>query len=104
MTPAPLDLQLIGAEIALRWPDGAEDFLPAEFLRARSPSAENMGERDLFGNQYGGDGPKQFPGVAILGWEPVGNYGIVFKFSDGHQTGIYTWKYLRALGEELRKL
>jgi DUF971 family protein len=102
MTPPPLDLQLIGSEIALRWPDGVEDFLSAEFLRARSPSAENIGERDIFGQQYGGDGPKNFPGIEILGWKPVGNYGVSFQFSDGHQTGIFTWKFLRHLGGELR--
>jgi len=102
MTPPPLDMQLIGRELALRWPDGVEDFLPAEFLRARSPSAENIGERDIFGQQYGGDGPKKFPGVEILGWQPMGNYGVAFNFSDGHKTGIYTWQYLRVLGEESR--
>jgi DUF971 family protein len=102
MTPPPLDLQLIGREVALRWPDGTEDFLSAEFLRARSPSAENIGERDIFGQQYGGNGPKNFSNVEVQSWQPVGNYGAAFTFSDGHKTGIYTWKYLRALGEEQR--
>jgi DUF971 family protein len=102
MTPPPLDLQLIGVELALRWPDGVEDYFPGEFLRARSPSAENVGEKDVFGRQYGGDGPKEFAGVAITGWKPVGNYGVAFTFSDGHQTGIFSWKYLRELGEERR--
>jgi len=103
MTSPPLDLQLIGREIALRWPDGTEDFLPGEFLRARSPSAENIGERDIFGQQYGGNGPKNFPGVEVSSWKYVGNYAVVFTFSDGHSTGIFTWKYLRALGEEVRE-
>jgi DUF971 family protein len=103
MTPPPLDLQLVGTEIALRWPDGAEDFFPAALLRARSPSAENIGERDIFGQQYGGQGPKEFPGVTILGWRPVGNYGVAFEFSDGHNTGIFTWKFLRELGEEMKQ-
>lgn len=103
MTPPPLDLQLIGSDMAVRWPDGAEDFFSAEFLRERSPSAENIGERDIFGQQYGGDGPKKFPGVQILTWQFIGNYAVVFNFSDGHKTGIYTWKFLRELGEELRR-
>jgi DUF971 family protein len=102
MTPPPLELQIIGREIALRWPDGVEDFIPAEFLRARSPSAENVGERDIFGKQYGGDGPKNFAGVEAQSWQPVGNYAAAFTFSDGHKTGIYPWILLRALGEELR--
>jgi DUF971 family protein len=103
MTPPPLDLQLIGVELAIRWPDGVEDFLPSEFLRTRSPSAENIGERDIFGTKYGGDGPSAFPGVVVAGWQPMGNYGVALQFSDGHRTGIYSWKYLRALGEEWRQ-
>jgi len=102
MTAPPTDLQLIGREVALRWPDGVEDYLSGEFLRARSPSAENVGERDIFGQQYGGGGSKNFAGIEVRSWKPVGNYGVAFTFSDGHNTGIFTWKYLRELGEELR--
>jgi len=94
----PVNLQLIGHEIAIAWDDGAESYLPCERLRAASPSASNQGERDILGNQYGGDGPKQFPGVTVVGWERVGNYAIRFDFSDGHNTGLYSFDYLRALG------
>ena len=65
-----------------------------ETLRAASPSAETRGERDIFGNQYGGDGPKNFPGVLVTGWERVGNYALRFDFSDGHNSGIYSHDYL----------
>ena len=95
----PEDIQSIGDVIAVRWSDGREDFLPHEFLRENSPSAENMGERDIFGNQYGGDGPRIFPGVTVTSWSRVGNYALCFVFSDGHNTGLYTWEYLRRLGE-----
>ncbi|MBS0631322.1 MAG: DUF971 domain-containing protein [Verrucomicrobia bacterium] len=93
----PVNLQLIGEEIAIAWSDGAETFVTAEKLRAASPSASNVGERDIFGTQYGGDGPKHFAGVTILGWEQVGNYAIRFDFSDGHRTGLYSYDYLRKL-------
>ena len=66
-----------------------------------SPSAENMGERDLLGNQYGGDGPKEFPGVRAISWKPAGGYAIQFTFSDGHNTGLYTYEYLKKLAEKL---
>jgi DUF971 family protein len=92
---APLRIELIGDEVALAWSDGAESFIPMERLRAASPSAETQGERDIFGNQYGGNGPKQFPGVTVTGWERVGNYAIRFDFSDGHRTGLYAYDYLR---------
>lgn len=96
---APKDIQLIGHEIAIVWDDGVESYFPFEKLRAASPSASNLGERDVFGNQYGGQGPKQFPGVQVVGWERVGNYAIRFDFSDGHNSGLYSYDYLRGLAE-----
>jgi len=93
----PTNIQLIGDELAIAWSDGNESYINVERLRAASPSAENQGERDIFGNQYGGDGPKRFPGVTVLGWDMVGNYAIRFEFSDGHRTGLYSYDYLRKL-------
>ncbi|MCR6656296.1 MAG: DUF971 domain-containing protein [Opitutus sp.] len=95
---SPANIQLIGHEVAIAWEDGAETYHPFEALRAASPSAETQGERDILGNQYGGDGVKHFPGVEVLGWERVGNYAIRFDFSDGHRTGLYSYAYLRKLG------
>lgn len=100
--PTPVNIQLIGQEVAIAWDDGAESYLPSETLRAASPSAENIGEHDILGNKYGGDGPSQFPGVTVLGWEQVGNYAIRFDFSDRHRTGLYSYALLRALGERHR--
>jgi len=95
---APSDIQIIGGEVALRWSDGAESFITFATLRANSPSAEVKGERDIFGNQYGGEAPKNYVGVEVTGWEQVGNYAIRFEFSDGHRTGLYTYDLLRQLG------
>lgn len=96
---APKQIQLIGNELAIIWPDGREDYLHGEFLRAHSPSAENMGEVDVLGNRWGGDGPRLFPGVTLSNFLYVGKYAIRPIFSDGHQTGIYSWTYLKKLGE-----
>ncbi len=93
----PLNIQLIGQEIAIQWDDGVESYFSFEKLRAASPSASNLGERDILGVRHGGDGPKAFPGVKVLGWETVGNYALRFDFSDGHRTGLYSYDYLRAL-------
>lgn len=98
---SPANVQIIGSEVAIAWSDGLESYFPAERLRAASPSAENVGERDILGNQYGGDGPKQFPGVTVLGYEQVGNYALRFDFSDGHRTGLYSFAYLRELHQRL---
>jgi len=93
----PANIQLIGHEVAIIWNDDVETYFKMEDLRAASPSAQNIGERDILGNQYGGDGPKKFPGVTVIGWEIVGTYAIRFDFSDGHRTGLYSYDFLREL-------
>ncbi|MBS0194980.1 MAG: DUF971 domain-containing protein [Proteobacteria bacterium] len=76
--------------------DSGETFrLPCEYLRVESPSAEVQGH-----------GPGQrvlVPGkrdVNITAIEPVGNYGMLLRFSDGHASGIYSWALLHQLGCE----
>ncbi|MCP8893626.1 DUF971 domain-containing protein [Shinella daejeonensis] len=74
--------------------DGASFDLSAEILRVLSPSAEVKGH-----------GPGQrvtVPGkrnVAIISMIPTGNYAVRIGFDDFHDTGIYSWSYLRELGE-----
>lgn len=97
--PAPVDVQIIGPEVAIRWDDGRESYITFATLRAASPSAEVKGERDIFGTVYGGEAPRDYRGVEVTGWERVGNYAIRFDFSDGHRTGLYAYELLRQLGE-----
>ena len=97
--PTPVDVQIIGAEVAIRWSDGRETYFPADRLRAASPSAETQGEGDILGRRHGGAGPRDFAGVTVIGWEPIGNYALRFDFSDGHRTGLYAFDYLRALAD-----
>jgi DUF971 family protein len=93
----PAEIRLKSAEKALEidFDDGRQFRYPAELLRVESPSAEVMGH-----------GPGQRVIVAgrrhvgIQGLDPVGNYAILIRFDDHHDTGIYTWNYLYALGEE----
>jgi DUF971 family protein len=79
--------------LTVAFSDGAAYELSAEMLRVLSPSAEVKGH-----------GPGQevtVPGkrnVAIIAVQPTGNYAIRIGFDDGHDTGIYTWTYLRELG------
>jgi DUF971 family protein len=97
MPATPVDIQLIGTEVALRWSDGRESYFTGPGLRAASPSAETRGERDIFGVVHGGDSRTRFDGVSVVGWERVGNYALRFDFSDGHRTGLYSYEYLRHL-------
>lgn len=94
----PNRLELIGKEVAIIWNDGTEQYISMEKLRAASPSAQQTGERDLLGNRVGGSSQKEFPGVTVKDWKMVGGYAIQFEFSDRHNTGLYTFEYLRALG------
>ena len=74
--------------------DNGETFqLSCEYLRVYSPSAEVQGHgpgQQIL--QYGKET------VNIIGIEPVGNYAVVLRFSDGHDTGIYSWDLLYELG------
>lgn len=79
--------------------DGARFVLPAELLRVESPSAEVRGH---------GPGQKKLVAgrkfVGILGIEAVGHYAVRIRFDDLHETGLYTWAYLRELGERQQEL
>ncbi len=96
----PEQLDLIGNEVAIKWNDGSEDFFGMELLRAASPSAENKGEPDLFGNIHGASNQTEFPGVKVIGWTPIGGYAIRFDFSDGHRTGLFSFDYLKRLANK----
>jgi DUF971 family protein len=93
----PVDIQIIGSEVAIRWSDDRETYYPADRLRAASPSAETQGERDVLGQQHGGHGPRDYSDVVVTGWERIGNYAVRFDFSDGHRTGLYAYEYLLQL-------
>lgn len=92
----PREVRLKKAEkrLEIEFDDGRVFSLPAELLRVESPSAEVMGH---------GPSQKQIVAgrrdVGIMAVEPVGNYAIRIKFDDLHDTGIYSWQYLRHLGE-----
>lgn len=91
---SPEKVEIIGEFLALRWRDGKELFIDSPTLRANSPSAEQAGELDIFGQVLGGSDQQEFRGVIISQFEYVGNYAIRLLFSDGHGSGIYSWDYL----------
>lgn len=94
---AATEIRLRRAERVLdvAFDDGSRFSLPAEYLRVESPSAEVQGH---------GPGQKQIVAgrshVAIISIEPVGHYAVRLIFDDLHDTGIYSWEYLRQLGQE----
>jgi DUF971 family protein len=92
----------IGDLVAIRWADAAETFHRMDRLRSLSPSAETSGERDLLGKELvATDKHRDFSGVTVISWNLVGSYAIQFRFSDGHNTGLYSYEYLREIADDL---
>jgi DUF971 family protein len=93
--PVPTEIKLHQASrmMELSFADGASFRLPYEFLRVYSPSAEVRGHGP--GQETLQVGKRE---VTIAEVEAVGHYAIRPKFSDGHETGIYSWDYLYELG------
>ena len=92
--PESLTVHTLSRVLELRWPDGAHFRLPFELLRVYSPSAEVRGHGP--GQEVLQTGKRE---VEITALAPVGNYAVQPRFSDGHESGIYTWAYLYELGE-----
>jgi DUF971 family protein len=93
----PQKIEIVGDFLALIWHDNEEIILDSQTLRKNSPSAEQGGERDIFGHIHGGSAQKDFTGVKLQSYEKVGNYAVRLLFSDGHGSGIYSWELLRSL-------
>lgn len=100
-TPLPTDIKLhkVSATLEVTFADGAHFELPCEYLRVYSPSAETRGH---------GPGQETLQldkeNVTIESIRPVGHYAVTLCFSDGHDTGIYTWELLYNLGQHHEEL
>ena len=91
--PTGITLHQKSRVLEISFSDGQTFRLPYEFLRVYSPSAEVRGHGP--GQEVLQAGKKD---VRILAVEPVGNYAIQLRFSDGHDTGIYSWDLLYDYG------
>jgi DUF971 family protein len=98
-TPTNITLHAASRVLEIEYDDGQTFRLPFEFLRVYSPSAEVRGHGP--GQETLQVGKKA---VTISDVEPVGHYAIRPTFSDGHNSGIYSWDYLYDLGERQAEL
>ena len=94
--PSELRFSSSQKSLSITFDDGAAFTLPYKTLRLESPSAEVQGH---------GSGPKPPPPVisddlSVDKADPVGRYAVRIFFSDGHSSGLFTWAYLRELGEK----
>jgi DUF971 family protein len=98
--PTPLEIKLRTRShlLEVTFDDGARYELPFEYLRVSSPSAEVKGHGP--GQEVLVTGKQN---VQIRAVEAVGQYAVKLVFDDGHDTGLYTWKYLYELGRDREK-
>jgi DUF971 family protein len=91
--------------VKIDWRDGLHAHLPNALLRDECPCASCTGAHgtEPKKSNYQSPPPSPFPiyqpRIAMLNVEPVGNYAIRVYWNDGHNTGIYTWEFLRELSE-----
>jgi DUF971 family protein len=99
--PAPQSITVHSASRVLEigFSDGAAFRIPFELMRVYSPSAEVQGHGP--GQEVLQTGKRE---VTLTGLEPVGNYAVQPAFSDGHDTGIFSWDYLYFLGSQQDQL
>ena len=100
-TPSPQSITLHGASRVLEvgFSDGSTWRIPFELMRVYSPSAEVQGHGP--GQEVLQTGKRD---VDVVSLEPVGNYGVKPTFSDGHDSGIFSWDYLYHLGAQQAEL
>ena len=99
--PAPTELTVHQQSrvLEIAFDDGARFRIPFELMRVYSPSAEVMGHGP--GQEVLQTGKRE---VTIVELEPVGNYAVKPTFSDGHDSGLFTWEYLYFLGSQQAQL
>ena len=99
--PVPVDIKLLTQSkiLVFKYQDGTEFEFSFEFLRVHSPSAEVKGHGPDDGELQ--VGKEQ---VQIISIEPVGNYALKLIFSDGHDSGLYSWQYFYELGQHRDQL
>ncbi|MDG1662239.1 MAG: DUF971 domain-containing protein [Pseudomonadales bacterium] len=95
MTPTAIELHKRSRQLELRYANGKQIWLDAEYLRVYSPSAEVRGHHPSQAVLQSGK-----RNTAIQSISMVGNYALQINFDDGHSSGIYSWEYLEELGDE----
>ena len=97
--PTEIKLHQVSNVLEISFDDGSVFKLPCEYLRVYTPSAEAVGHAP--GQEILQTGKED---VTIKEIKPIGNYAIAPVFSDGHDSGIYTWDLLYKLGAEYQTL
>ena len=95
----PVNVAVIGPEMAIAWNDGRESYLPLRKLREACPCAACCGEPDALGRVVKPEVTHGAASFEFRGWQFVGGYALQITWGDGHSTGLYSYPYLRRLAE-----
>jgi len=106
MTLYPVQLRIVApASLLIEWSDGRRQQYPLAKLRDLCPCASCREKRKADHSPSAERLPvlpsADAPPLGLVSMKPVGNYAYCLTFSDGHDTGIYTFEYLRELGHEV---
>ncbi|MEI6352178.1 MAG: DUF971 domain-containing protein [Verrucomicrobiota bacterium] len=99
MRLTPLNIQVVGDELAIAWNDGTESFLQLEFLRRHCPCAACGGEPDVLGQVVVPEVTYRPNSFRIRSYQLVGGYALQPTWEDNHNSGLYAFQYLKRLGE-----
>lgn len=97
MQLAPANIQLIGRELAVQWNDGTESYFDLERLRRACPCAACGGEPDVLGQVVRPDVTYTDASFQLKGFNVVGGYALQPRWWDGHDTGLFSFAYLKRL-------
>lgn len=101
MSLEPTNIQQIGNELAIQWNDGKESYLNLEFLRRACPCAACGGEPDVLGNAITPTVTYSTESFVLQKSDVIGSYALQLHWADGHNTGIYSFQYLRRVAADM---
>lgn len=97
----PTNIQQIGHELAIHWNDGSESYFDLQFLRRACPCAACGGEPDVLGNIMRPNVNYSDNSFELTAFQIVGGYALQPTWEDGHNTGIYSFQYLRRIAQPI---
>jgi len=97
MRISPANIQVIGDQLAVKWNDGSETFLPLEYLRKACPCAGCGGEPDVLGRVVRPKVTHTPASYRLKSYQIIGSYAWQPVWEDGHSTGLYSFTFLKQL-------
>src|SRR5581483_4167014 len=98
----PANIQQIGNELAIQWNDASESYFDLEKLRRACPCAACGGEPDVLGNILRPQVSYNNDSFRLASFKIVGGYAVQPRWHDGHDTGLYSFQYLRKLSAPVK--